>query len=72
VPTHEQGLILLKALAAFHRDHVVVMRARFKRYENYEERFIGQVDSERFDKFMGRVEHMGGDEPTQADEGDSL
>ena len=68
VPTHEQGLTLLKSLASYHEDHVLILRARFQRYQNYEERYIGTPEGEKFDAFIKRVEHMGSDEPTEGDE----
>lgn len=62
VPTHEQGLILLRALADYHKGHVLVMRARLQRFMNYEERYIGPPHGDDFDAFMGRVELMGHDD----------
>jgi len=73
VPTHEQGLTLLKALAETHKDHVAILRARYQRYRDYEERFVGAIeaDRERFERFLARVENMGRDEPTSPHEGET-
>jgi hypothetical protein len=63
VPTHSQGLVLLHALNQLHVGHDVIMRARLKLYENYEERFVGRTFSRRFDEFISEVEAMGNKEP---------
>jgi hypothetical protein len=59
VPTHEQGLILLKALARDFCGENVIARARLKRAQDYEERFIGTAGSPDYDYFIARVERMG-------------
>lgn len=67
VPTVEQGLTLIRALSELYKDHAAVFRARFKRFENYEERYIGPAWGDNFDAFVRRVERMGDREPNQGD-----
>lgn len=57
VPTVEQGVILLEALKDRYTHHNVVMRARLRKYQDFEERFIGiGIDAGAFIK---RVKEMG-------------
>lgn len=65
VPTSEQGLILLEALASHYREHQVVMRARMKKYQDYEERFIGPASG--CEGFLHHVAMMGRDEPIEGE-----
>lgn len=61
VPNKDQGIILLRALAREFAGDAVIMRARMQRYENYEEKFIGEADlhSPDFEHFLDRVVDMG-------------
>lgn len=57
VPTVEQGVVLLDALRDRHIHHDVVMRARLRKYQDFEERFIGiGIDAV---EFINRVKEMG-------------
>jgi hypothetical protein len=62
VPTVEQGGVLLASLAETYKDHVVVMRARLKKYHDHEERYIGSADNEAALQFLDTVLLMGSDE----------
>ena len=62
VPTLEQGLLILKSLAQTYADHEIIMRARLKRFRDYEERTV-MPGPEELDRFFRKVEHMGEDEP---------
>lgn len=57
VPTVEQGVILLEALRDRYTHHNVVMRARLKKYRDFEERYVGV--GVNADGFINRVKEMG-------------
>jgi hypothetical protein len=67
VPSVEQGGVLLAALAETYKEHAVIMRARLRKYQDYEERYIGSADDEAALKFLDRVLLMGSDEPIKGD-----
>lgn len=57
VPNIEQGVILLEALRDRYTHHNVVMRARLRKFQDFEERFIGiGIDAVGF---INRVKEMG-------------
>lgn len=57
VPTKEQGVAVLSALAAAHPGLDVIMRARLQQGRNFEERFIGLT--QEAGPFIERVKEMG-------------
>ena len=58
VPTVEQGVAVLKALNRDHSGDSVVMRARLRKYQDYEERYIGEAGDDA-SEFIERVKEMG-------------
>jgi hypothetical protein len=59
VPTPDQGERILKALNFLYGGDSVVMRARMQKFQNFEERFIGEAASREADQFLNRVKEMG-------------
>lgn len=57
VPTVEQGVVVLSALAAAHPGKDVIMRARLKAGREVEERYIGLTQESG--PFIERVKEMG-------------
>lgn len=56
VPTAEQGEMILRGLTAIYPDHAVIMRARVKRHQDLEERFLGAASDAA--EFFARVLDM--------------
>ncbi len=58
VPNAEQGHRILRALAHYYQDHVVIMRARRKHFCNDEDRYIGIAFAPEADDFLDRIRKM--------------